>query len=176
MLFCSWPNPMIPKFGIFQNTGTNYKASATHKLKPSPVGSDTQNPNPLGIPSFNTITQPFPCPFLSPFPAIWPKMIYFSLIRQHHPLPAFQSPIFVPGCKFHSFFCDRWGLFFFTTAFFLVLLRCLDTVCEVTGWLVIVWSALDNCTAVSAFPEVISLIAWHVLAGESLTGWLPEDL
>ena len=45
-------------------------------------------------------------------------------------------------------------------AFIPVLLRCLCTVCEVTGWLVMVWSALDTCKAVSAFPEVISLIAW----------------
>ena len=67
-------------------------------------------------------------------------------------------------------FCGRWGLFFFTTAFIPVLLRCLHTVCEVTGWLVIVWSALDTWTAVSAFPEVISLTAWWILAGESLTG------
>ena len=47
----SRPNPTIPNFGIFQNIGTNYKAGTTHKLKPSPVGSETQNPNDLGIPS-----------------------------------------------------------------------------------------------------------------------------
>ena len=40
MLFCSQPNPTIPNFRIFRNMGMNYKASATHKLKPSPVGLD----------------------------------------------------------------------------------------------------------------------------------------
>ena len=46
----SRPNPTILNFGIFQNIGTNYKAGATHKLKPSP------NPNDPGIPSL-TSTQ-----------------------------------------------------------------------------------------------------------------------
>src|SRR6266481_775025 len=66
-----------------------------------------------------------------------------------------------------SFLClvDKRGFFFFTTAFIPVLLECLHTVWEVTGWLVIVWSALDTCTAVSAFPEVIRLTVCQMLAG-----------
>ena len=51
----SWPNPTIPNFGIFRNIGTNYKAGAIHKLKPSLVGSETQNPNNLGIPSLTVL-------------------------------------------------------------------------------------------------------------------------
>ena len=38
----SQPNLMILNLGIFQNTGMNYKASATHKLKPSPVRPESK--------------------------------------------------------------------------------------------------------------------------------------
>ena len=50
---CSQPTLTILNFGIFQNLGMNYKASTTHKLKPSPIGSETQNPKPSQNPYFN---------------------------------------------------------------------------------------------------------------------------
>ena len=49
----SWPNPMILNLGIFQNTGMNFKAGTTHKLKPSPI--QIQNLNNLRILSLTDI-------------------------------------------------------------------------------------------------------------------------
>src|SRR3979490_1243342 len=50
-------------------------------------------------------------------------------------------------------FCDRWDFSFFTTAFIPVLLRCLCTVCAVTGLLVIVWSAFGHLYCCFSLPR-----------------------
>ena len=58
----SWPNLTILNLGIFQNTGTNYKASATHKLKSSPIGPNLlKSKQPLN-PIFNTSQEHVPNP------------------------------------------------------------------------------------------------------------------
>ena len=58
-LFCSQPNLTIRNFGIFWNTGMNYNAGTTHKLKPSPIGPDILKSEHSQNLSFNTITHYF---------------------------------------------------------------------------------------------------------------------
>src|SRR6266481_9872446 len=122
---------------------------------------------------YQPITQPSPALFQAHFLPSDPRQLI--LVSSDH-TTLFQSSRVQSLCliakSILSFLClgDKRGFFFFTTAFIPVLLRCWRTVWEVTGWLVIVWSALDTCTAVSAFPEVIRLTACRMLAGESLAG------
>ena len=133
-----------------------------------PGSSQSMQPHSITDPPPN-FTVPLTSLSLSPSPALFQACFqpfdprYLILVSSDY-TTIFQSPRVQSLClvakSILSFLCfyDRRG-FFFTTAFIPVCLRCLHTVWGVTGWFLICWSAFETCTAVSAFPEVIKLIA-----------------
>ena len=112
----------------------NEKVSILHAY-PGPLQSMQPYSITDPLPNF---TVPSTSLSISPSPALFQAHFLLSDHTTHFQSSRVQSLCLIAK-SILSFlcFCDRRGFFFFTTAFILVLLRCLCTVWGMTGWLVI---------------------------------------